>query len=85
MLELRDYANEGGKLIVDGRNVHQAFTGTNANLGTTGPWTWTPDKLFGFYYPDGNQGDDDLPGTAWQRSRAVSNDTWQNYLGVIGR
>ena len=28
MLEMRDYANEGGKLIVDGRNVHQAFTGT---------------------------------------------------------
>ena len=28
MLELRDYANEGGKLIVAGRNVHQAFTST---------------------------------------------------------
>jgi hypothetical protein len=33
----------------------------------------------------GNSGDDDLPGTAWQRSRAISNDTWQNYLGVVGR
>ena len=28
MLELRDYANEGGKLIVAGRNVHQAPTST---------------------------------------------------------
>ena len=28
MLELRDYANEGGKLLVDGRNVHQPFTST---------------------------------------------------------
>ena len=28
MLELRDYANKGGKLLVDGRNVHQAFTST---------------------------------------------------------
>ena len=37
MLELRDYANEGGKLIVDGRNVHQPFTGTNANLGDDRP------------------------------------------------
>ena len=85
MLELRDYANEGGKLLVDGRNVHQPFTSTSASLGATGPYTWTPDKLFGFYYPPNNEGDDDLPGTAWQRSRTISNDTWQNYLGVIGR
>ena len=69
MLELRDYANEGGKLIVDGRNVHQAFTATSAGLSATGPYTWTPDKLFGFFYPANNAGDDDLPGTAFQRSR----------------
>ncbi len=84
MLELRDYANEGGKLIVDGRNIHQAMTG-GATLGATGPYTWTPEKLFGFNYPPNNGGDDDLPGTAWQRSRTSSNDTWQNYLGVLGR
>ena len=36
-------------------------------------------------YPPNNAGDDDLPGTAWQRSRESSNDTWQNYLGVVGR
>ena len=35
MLELRDYANEGGKLIVDGRNIHQAFTSTSASLSAT--------------------------------------------------
>ena len=85
MLELRDYANEGGKLLIDGRNVHQTFTSTSASLGATGPYTWTPDKLFGFYYPPNNSGDDDLPGTAFQRSRTISNDTWQNYLGVVGR
>ena len=28
MLELREYANTGGKLLVDGRNVHQPFTST---------------------------------------------------------
>ena len=85
MLELREYANTGGKLLVDGRNVHQPFTSTSASLSATGPYTWTPDKLFGFYYPPNNEGDDDLPGTAWQRSRTISNDTWQNYLGVVGR
>jgi hypothetical protein len=85
MLELREYANNGGKLLVDGRNVHQTFTSSSSSLSATGPYTWTPDKLFGFFYPDNNAGDDDLPGTAWQRSRTISNDTWQNYLGVVGR
>ena len=85
MLEMRDYANEGGKLIVDGRNIHQAYTSTSASLSATGPYTWTPDKLFGFFYPPNNSGDDDYPGTAYQRSRTISNDTWQNYLGVVGR
>ena len=85
MLELREYANNGGKLLVDGRNVHQTFTASGSSLSATGPYTWTPDKLFGFFYPPNNAGDDDLPGTAWQRSRGISNDTWQNYLGVVGR
>jgi hypothetical protein len=84
MLEIRDYMNEGGKVVVDGRGVHQAMTG-GASLSTTGPWDWTPDKLFGFYYPENNEGDDDLAGTAFQRSRDSSNDTWQNYFGVVGR
>ncbi len=85
LLELREYAEIGGKLVVDGRNVHQTFTASGSSLSATGPYTWTPDKLFGFFYPPNNEGDDDLPGTAWQRSRAVSNDIWQNYLGVVGR
>ena len=84
MLELRDYQNEGGKLIVDGRNTHQTFTSNGSSLSATGPYTWTPDQLFGFYYPPNNAGDDDIAGTAFQRSRGTSNDTWQNYLGVIG-
>ena len=53
MLELRDYANEGGKLVVDGRNVHQPFTVHRARAcRRPARDTWTPDKLFGFYYPD---------------------------------
>jgi len=85
LLELREYANNGGKLVIDGRNVHQTFTATGNSLSSTGPYTWTPDKLFGFFYPPNNTGDDDQPGTAWQRSRGISNDTWQNYLGIVGR
>ena len=84
MIALRDYLNEGGKAIVAGRNIHQWPTGS-ASLSATGPYQWAPDKVFGFFYPDGNAGDDDLPGTAFQRYRGISNDTWQNYLGVVGR
>ena len=42
-------------------------------------------QAVGFYYPPNNSGDDDCPGTAYLRSRTISNDTWQNYLGVVGR
>ena len=84
MLELRDYMNEGGKVIADGRGMHQAFTGTSTSLSATGPYTWSPDQLPGFFYPAATSGDDDLPGTAFQRSRGISNDTWQNYFGVVG-
>ncbi len=81
---MRDYLNEGGKAIVAGRNIHQWPTG-GTGLTTTGPYDWAPDKLPGFFYPENNAGDDDLPGTAFQRYRDISNDTWQNYLGVVGR
>jgi hypothetical protein len=84
MIGLRDYLNEGGKLIVGGRNAHQWPIGSTS-LSATGPYQWAPDTVFGFSYPDGNGGDDDLPGTAFQRYRGISNDTWQNYLGVVGR
>ena len=84
MLALRDYLNEGGKAIVDGRNIHQWPIG-NTSLSATGPYQWAPDKLPGFFYPENNGGDDDLPGTAFQRYRGISNDTWQNYLGAVGR
>ena len=30
---------------------HQAPTSTSTSLSATGPYKWTPDKLFGFYYP----------------------------------
>ena len=37
LLELREYANNGGKLVVDGRNVHQTFTSTSSSLSAVGP------------------------------------------------
>ena len=87
MLELRDYANEGGKLVVDGRNVHQPFTHhTSTSLSATGPWSWTPDKLFGFYYPDNNAGDDDFPGTAWSAlARDRPTTSGRTTSAIVGR
>ncbi|HWM10406.1 MAG TPA: hypothetical protein VNO82_13730, partial [Solirubrobacteraceae bacterium] len=84
MLAMRDYLNEGGKAIVAGRNVHQWPTQTRS-LTDTPQYDWAPDQLPGFFYPPGNAGDDNLPGTAFQRYRDISNDTWQNYLGAVGR
>jgi Big-like domain-containing protein/collagen triple helix repeat protein len=84
MIALREYLNEGGKAIVDGRNIHQWVTDSRS-LSDTGPYQWAPDQLPGFFYPPNNAGDDDLPGTAFQRYRDVSNDTWQNYFGAVGR
>ena len=86
MLELRDYANEGGKLVVDGRNIHQAVHRPRArSLSRPARTPGRPTSCSASTTRTNNAGDDDLPGTAWQRSREISNDTWQNYLGVVGR
>ena len=84
MLAMRDYLNEGGKAVVAGRNIHQWPTQTRS-LTDTPQYDWAPDQLPGFFYPPGNAGDDNMPGTAFQRYRDISNDTWQNYLGAVGR
>ena len=85
MLELRDYANEGGKLIVAGRNVHQPFTGTarasptpargrGRRTSCSASTTRTTTAATTTWWAP--------PSSARART---SNDTWQNYLGVIGR
>ena len=84
MLAMRDYLNEGGKAIVAGRNIHQWPT-QQRSLSDTPQYDWAPDQLPGFFYPPNGGGDDNLPGTAFQRYRDISNDTWQNYLGAVGR
>ena len=84
MLELRDYANEGGKLVVDGRNAHQPFT-SSAPADAPSPWPGRRTSCSASTTRRTTRGDDDLPGTAWLRPRQISNDVWQNYLGVVGR
>ena len=84
MLAMRDYLNEGGKALVAGRNIHQWPT-QSRSLADTPAYQWAPDEIPGFFYPPNGGGDDDLPGTAFQRYRDISNDTWQNYLGAVGR
>ena len=56
-----------------------------AQPADTPSYQWAPDEIPGFFYPANGGGDDDLPGTAFQRYRDISNDTWQNYLGAVGR
>ena len=86
MLELRDYANEGGKLIVAGRNVHQAPTSTSTGLVGHRPVHVDAGQAVRLLLP-GQQRRRRRPARA-RRSSAratTSNDTWQNYLGVVGR
>ena len=59
---------------------------TQREPAATGPYTWTPDKLFGFYYPaEQRAATTTCPAPRSSARAASSNDTWQNYLGVIGR
>ena len=81
MLELRDYANKGGKLIVAGRNVHQAPDLDEHQPDGHRPVHVDAGQAVRLLLPGQQRGDDDLPGTACLRSRTHSNDTWQNYLG----
>ena len=84
MIAMREYLNEGGKAIVAGRNIHQWPTGSTS-LTATGPYQWAPDKVLGLLLPGRTTpATTTCPGTAFQRYRGISNDTWQNYLGVVG-
>ena len=82
MIAMRDYLNEGGKLVVGGRNAHAWPIGTGG-LTATGPYQGRRTRCSASSIPTTTRGDDDLPGTAFQRYRGISNDTWQNYLGAV--
>ena len=70
---LRNYMNEGGKVVFAGRNgwVQQTSTGTGLNYSD---YTWWQEPVYGFNYPPNQAGDDDRPHTAFFRELDISND-----------
>jgi hypothetical protein len=84
-IALRDYLNEGGKVVFSGRNSIQPFISTSTGLNATGPYNYRSDQVYGFFYPPDNAGDDRRPHTAIQRLIPVSNDVAQYYFGAAVR
>ncbi|HWT91757.1 MAG TPA: M14 family zinc carboxypeptidase, partial [Solirubrobacteraceae bacterium] len=82
---LRNYMNDGGKVVFSGRNVWQQQTAVSTGLTTYSGFTWWQDPVYGFSYPPDQTGDDDRPHTAFFRELDVSNDWGQWWLGVAGR
>ena len=91
---LRNYMNEGGKVLYAGRNgwVQQTAppSQNNPDNGGTGlnsysGYSWWQDPVYGFDYPPDQAGDDDRPHTAFFRELDISNDWSQWWLGIAGR
>ena len=82
---LRDYLNEGGKLVISGRNAWVPFTSTGTGLQSYSGYGWWQDAQYGFDYPANQAGDDDRPHTAFFRELDVSNDFGQYFLGIAAR
>ena len=81
---LRNYMNEGGKVVFAGRNGWVQQTSTSTGLNTYSGYTWWQDPVYGFVYPPDQAGDDDRPHTAFFRELDISNDWAQWWLGVGG-
>ena len=79
---LRNYMNEGGKVVFTGRNGWQQQLGTSTGLNTYSNYTWWQEPVYGFDYPPNQAGDDDRPHTAFFRELDISNDWAQWWLGV---
>ena len=79
---LRNYMNEGGKVVFSGRNGWQQQLGTSTGLNTYSNYTWWQEPVYGFSYPPDQAGDDDRPHTAFFRELDISNDWAQWWLGV---
>ena len=82
---LRNYMNEGGKVVFSGRNgwVQQTSTGHRACMNYS-DYTWWQEPVYGFNYPPNQEGDDDRPHTAFFRELDISNDWGQWWLGHRG-
>ena len=82
---LRNYMNEGGKVLYTGRNGWVQQTSTGTGLNTYSGYTWWQEPVYGFDYPPDQAGDDDRPHTAFFRELDISNDWGQWWLGVAAR
>src|SRR5215213_617132 len=79
---LRNYMNEGGKVVFSGRNGWVQQTSTGTGLTAYSGYTWWQEPVYGFDYPADQAGDDDRPHTAFFRELDISNDWSQWWLGV---
>ena len=82
---LRNYMNDGGKIVFAGRNGWVQQTSTSTSLNTYSGYSWWQEPVFGFNYPPDQAGDDDRPHTAFFRELDISNDWGQWFLGVGAR
>ena len=79
---LRNYMNEGGKVVFEGRNPWLQQTSTSNGLNTYSNYSWWQEPVYGFDYPPDQGGDDDRPHTAFFRELEISNDWAQWWLGL---
>ena len=82
---LRNYMNEGGKVVFSGRNGWVQQTSTGTGLQSYSGYSWWQEPVYGFDYPPNQGGDDDRPHTAFFRELDISNDWGQWWLGVAAR
>ncbi len=82
---VRNYMNEGGKVLFSGRNGWVQQTSTGTGLTAYSGYTWWQEPAYGFNYPPEQTGDDDRPHTAFFRELDISNDWSQWWLGIAAR
>lgn len=82
---LRNYLNEGGKVVFSGRNGWVQQLGPGTGLTSFSGYTWWQEPVHGFTYPPDQAGDDDRPHTAFFRELDIPNDWAQWWLGVGAR
>jgi hypothetical protein len=76
-IALRDYLNEGGKVVYAGRNAHQPFLDTSTALNDLTDYSYRSPQFYGFNYPANPFVDDQVKHTAHQELIEVSNDVEQ--------
>ena len=82
---LRNYMNDGGKVVYSGRNGWVQQTSTGTGLQSYSGYSWWQEPVYDFDYPADQAGDDDRPHTAFFRELDISNDWSQWWLGIGAR